>query len=50
MYVNEDIYNKISVKALVGNIDLCMGETVRNFMGKKLGATFFRGKKLLNGV
>ena len=50
MDANEDIYKKSIGKDLVGNEDLCMGEAVGNFTGKKGEATFFRDKKPIDGV
>ena len=47
---NKDIYKKSIGKALVDNKELCMGEAVGDFTGKKVGATFFRGKKPIDGV
>ena len=35
---------------LVGNKELGMDEAVEDFTGKKVGATFFRDKKLIVGV
>ena len=50
MDANEDIYKKSTGKALVGNKDLCMEEAVGDLTGKKVGATFFRGKKPIDGI
>ena len=50
MDANEDIYKNSIGKALVGNKDLCMGEAVGDFIGKKLGATFLRGTKPIDRV
>jgi hypothetical protein len=50
MGANENIDKKSIRKALVGNEDLCMGEAVDNLTGKNVGATFFRGKKPIDGV
>ena len=50
MDANEDTYKKNIGKALVGNRELGMGEAVGDFTGKKVGATFFRGKKPIDGV
>ena len=50
MDANEDIYKKSIGKTLVGNKELGMGEAVGDFTGKRVGATFFRGNKLIDGV
>ena len=50
MYANEDIYRKSIGKALTMSEDLQMIEAVGNYTGKKIGATFFRGKKPIDGV
>ena len=50
MDANEDIYKKSIGKTLVGNKELSMGEAVGDFTGKKVGATFFRGKTPIDGV
>ena len=50
METTEDIYKKSLVKTLVGNKELGMGKAVGDFTGKKVGATFFRGKKPIDGV
>ena len=50
MDVNEDIYLKSIGKALVETDDLDMIEAVGNFTGRKIGATFFRGTKPIDGV
>ena len=50
MDVNEYIYRKSIGKALAMLEDLQMIEAVSNYTGKKIGATFFRGTKLIDGV
>ena len=50
MDVNKDIYRKSIGKALTMSEDLQMIETVGNYTGKKMGATFFRGTKPIDGV
>ena len=50
MDANEDIYKKSTGKTLVGNKELSMGEAVGDFTGKKVMATFFRGKTPIDGV
>ena len=50
MDVNEDIYRKRIGKALTMSEDLQMIEAVSNYTGKKIGATFFRGTKPIDGV
>ena len=50
MDVNEDIYRKSIGKALTMSEDLQMIEAVGNYTGKKIGATFFRGTKPIDGV
>ena len=50
MDVNEDIYRKSIGKALIMSEDLQMIEAVGNYTGKKIGATFFRGTKPIDGV
>ena len=50
MDVNEEIYLKSIGKALVETNDLDMIEAVGNFTGRKIGATFFRGTKPIDGV
>ena len=50
MGVNEDIYRKRIGKALTMSDDLQMIEAVGNYTGKKIGATFFRGTKPIDGV
>ena len=50
MDVNEYIYRKSIGKALTMLEDLQMIEAVGNYTGKKLGATFFRGTKPIDGV
>ena len=50
MDVNEDIYRKSIGKALTMSEDIQMIEAVGNYTGKKIGATFFRGTKPIDGV
>ena len=51
MDVNEnDIYRGSIGKALTSEAGLDMEETVRKFTGKKIGTTFFRGTKPIDGV
>ena len=50
MYVNEDIYRKSIGKDITMSEDLQMIEAVSNYTGKKIGATFFRGNKPIDGV
>ena len=50
MDTNEDIYKKSIEKTLVSNKELCIGKAVGDFTGNKVGATFFRGKKQIDGV
>lgn len=47
---NEDIYRKSIGKALTSLDDLAMKEVAGNFTGKKIGPTFFRGKKPIDGI
>ena len=48
--VDKDIYHKSIVKALTVSEDIQMIEAVGNYTGKKIGATFFRGTKPIDGV
>ena len=51
MDVNEDnIYRGSIGRALTSESELDMEEAVGNFTGKKIGATFFRGTKLIDKV
>ena len=50
MDANEDIYNKNIGRTLTNADGLGMKEAIRDFTGKKLGATFFRGTKPIGGV
>jgi hypothetical protein len=50
MDANEDIYRKSFGRSLTEENGLNMSEVVGEFTGKKLGATFFRGSKPINGV
>ena len=47
---NEDIYKKRLVKSITARYRLNMNEVVGAFTGKKIGATFFRGSKLIDAV
>eukprot|EP00957_Ditylum_brightwellii_P035459 2688285-Ditylum_brightwellii.AAC.1 len=47
---NDHIYNKVLGKELTKSEGLNMKEVVRNFVGEKLGATFFEGSKPINTV
>jgi hypothetical protein len=48
--VNENIYCKSIGRLLTDLDDLNMSEVVRDFTGRKLGPTFFRGSKPIDGV
>jgi hypothetical protein len=48
--VNKDIYKKSIGKALTDTNELSMKEIVGEFTGQKIGPTFFRGIKPINGV
>jgi hypothetical protein len=50
MDANEDIYRKSIGRTLTSKNGLDMSEVVGDFTGKKLGATFFRGSKPIDGV
>ena len=50
MDVNEDIYRNSIGKYITMSEDLQMIEAVGNYTGKKIGATFFRGTKPIDGV
>ena len=50
MDVNEEIYRNIIKKYHTMLEDLQMIEAVGNYTGKKIGATFFRGTKPIDGV
>ena len=50
MDVNKDIYRKSIGKALTMSEDFQIIEAVGNYTGKKIGATFFRGTKPIDGV
>ena len=50
MDVKKDIYRKSIGKTLTMSEDLQMIEAVGNYTGKKIGATFFRGTKPIDGV
>ena len=47
---NEDIYKKSIGKALTSVEGLGMKEVVGEFTGKKIGPTYFRGKKPIDGI
>jgi hypothetical protein len=47
---NEDIYRKSIGRTLTNKNGLNMSEVAGDFTGKKLGATFFRGSKPIDGV
>ena len=47
---NEDIYKKSLGKSLTKSDGLRMSEVVGDFMGKKIGPTFFRGSKPIDGI
>ncbi len=50
MDANEDIYRKSIRKSLTERDGLNMVEVVGEFTGKRLGPTFFRGLKLIDGI
>ncbi len=51
MDANEDIYHRKSIgRSLTNKNGLNMSEVAGDFTGKKLGATFFRGSKPIDGV
>ncbi len=50
MDANEDIYRKLMGKALTDQEGLNMSVVVGDFTGKKLGATFFRETKPIDGI
>lgn len=47
---NEDIYKKSLGKSLTRHEGLRMSEVVGDFTGKKIGPTFFRGSKPIDGI
>ncbi len=47
---NEHIYRKAIGKSLMNIEGLAMKEVVGEFTGKKIGTTFFRGSKPIDGV
>ena len=47
---NEDIYKKSLGKSLTKSDGLRMSEVVGDFTGKKIGPTFFRGSKPIDGI
>ena len=50
MDANEDIYAKSIGKALTDTEGLDMAEVVGEFTGKRVGATYYRGKKPIDGI
>ena len=50
MDVNEDIYAKSIGKALTDTEGLDMAEVVGEFTGKRVGATYYRGRKPIDGI
>jgi hypothetical protein len=50
MDTNEDIYKKLIGKTLTDTEGLNMVEAVGEFTGKKIGPTFFRGSKPIDGI
>ena len=50
MDANENIYRKSIGRSLTEENGLKMSEVIGDFTGKKLGATFFRGSKPIDGV
>ena len=50
MDANEDIYRKSIGKALMDQDGLNMSEVVGDFTGEKLGTTYFRGTKPIDGI
>ena len=50
MDTNKDIYKGSIGKALTDTTGLGMKEVVSNFTGQKIGATFFRGTKPIDGI
>ena len=50
MDANEDIYKKAIGKSLTDTDGLNMSEVVGDFTGKRIGPTFFRGRKPIDGV
>jgi hypothetical protein len=47
---NKDIYRKSLGKALTGTDILSMKEIVQEFTGRKVGSTYFRGSKPIDGI
>lgn len=47
---NEDIYKKSIGKVLTDPAGLAMKEVVGNYTGKKIGPTYFRGSKPIDGI
>jgi len=47
---NNDIYKKSIGKTLINERGLGMVEVVGSFTGEKLGTTFFRGSKPIDGI
>ena len=50
MDANEDIYKKLIGRTLTDQTGLNMEEVVGTFTGRKLGPTFFRGSKPIDGI
>ena len=50
MDANEDIYKKNPGKSITARYGLNTNEVVGTFTGKKIGATFFRGSKLIDAA
>ncbi len=50
MDVNENIYKKSIGRALTDKEGLCMVEVVSEFIGQKIGPTFFRGSSPIVGI
>ncbi len=50
MDANKNIYRKAIRQSLTSVEGLNMQEVVGEFTGKKIGPTFFRGSKLIDGV
>jgi hypothetical protein len=50
MDANKDIYKKSIGKSLTSREGLNMVEVVGEFTGRRIGATFFRGSKPIDGI
>ncbi len=50
MDANEDIYRKSICRSLTNVDGLNMSKVVGDFTGKRIGPTFFRGSKPINGI